>query len=115
MVCMKLTRSTDFCVSPLPILDMSKSHLKDAPLVPDVAFPNILTPYFRTPMTDLMGGIYNHQQYGKCGKFELQMMECLEAYGSSTGRLKCSEYIEDFNECRLMTKQFMRYQVRWEI
>lgn len=96
---------------PAPVSDMSKSHTQADHTGPDVAFPLVLTPYFRTPMTDLMGSIYNHQQYGKCGKFELQMMECLEAYGANTGRLKCSDYIDDFNECRLSTKQFLRIKV----
>lgn len=90
---------------------MSKSHTQSDYVGPDVAFPAVLTPYFRTPMTDLMGSIYNHQQYSRCSKFELSMMECLEAYGATTGRLKCSDYIDDFNECRSNAKQFLRVKV----
>lgn len=79
---------------------------------PEVGFPTVLTPYIRTPMTDLMGGLYNHQHYGPCGKFELKMMECLEAYGADKGKVKCSDLIDDFNECRKNTKQWLRTEVR---
>lgn len=83
---------------------------KTRPL-PDVAYPHIPSPYIRTPLTDVFGSIINHQQYSKCGPFELNMMECLEAYGLDQGRKKCSDYIDDFNECQDMTKQFLRIRV----
>lgn len=53
----------------------------------------------------------NHQQYGRCTRFEMNMMECLEAYGLDKGRVKCAELIEDFNECHNMTKQYLRHMV----
>lgn len=89
----------------------STKHLQDAKYTPDVYFPNILSPYFRSPLTDVFGSLINHQQYGKCAKFELQMMECMEAYGYDKGKVKCSDLIEDFNECQTMTKQFLRHMV----
>lgn len=35
-----------------------------------------------------------------CADIELNMMECLEAYGSKKGLDLCYKYIEDFQECR---------------
>lgn len=92
----------------------SKNHLLDTVPKPDVYFPNILSPYFRSPFTDIFGSIINHQQYGKCTRFEMNMMECLEAYGLDKGRVKCTDLIDDFNECHNMTKQYLRQMVRLE-
>lgn len=78
---------------------------------PDVAFPQILSPYIRTGATDLFGQIVNHQLVSKCAPFELNMMECMEAYGLDKGRVKCAALVEDFNECRNMTKQILRVKV----
>lgn len=89
----------------------SDKHFKDDGPKPDVYFPNIPAPYFRSPMTDIFGSAINHQQYGKCTRFEMNMMECLEAYGLDKGRVKCVDLIDDFNECQNMTKQFLRHMV----
>ncbi|CAG9797531.1 unnamed protein product [Chironomus riparius] len=67
-----------------------------------------LTPFFRSPFTDFTGGLINAQHYDKCGQFELDVVECLEAYGQDRGKLKCRDLIEDFNECLTMTKRTMR-------
>lgn len=90
---------------------MSRAHLYTNDYEPTPYFPNLLTVYFRTPMTDIFSQINSHQQYDKCAKFELQMMECMEAYGADKGRLKCSDYIEDFNECAKNAKTFLRMAV----
>lgn len=87
----------------------SKNHLQDTVPKPEVGFPNILSPYFRTPFTDIFGSIINHQQYGKCTRFEMNMMECLEAYGLDKGKVRCADLIDDFNECHYMTKQYLRH------
>lgn len=93
-------------------LDMAthEERAKQRPMS-DVAFPYIPSPYIRTAVTDVFGSIVNHQQHSKCGPFEINMMECLEAYGLDKGRVKCSDYIDDFNECGEMTKQFLRIKV----
>jgi NADH dehydrogenase (ubiquinone) Fe-S protein 5 len=70
-----------------------------------------LTPFFRTPFTDFTGGLINAQHYDKCGQFELDVIECLEAYGQDRGKLKCRDLIEDFNECLTLTKRTMRAAV----
>ncbi|XP_031632346.1 NADH dehydrogenase [ubiquinone] iron-sulfur protein 5 [Contarinia nasturtii] len=87
----------------------SDKHLENISPKPEVYFPNVLSPYFRSPFTDVFGSIINHQQYGKCARFEMNMMECLEAYGVDKGRVKCADLIDDFNECHNMTKQFLRH------
>lgn len=90
---------------------MSNSHIADAQPQTEVYWPNVISPYFRTPFTDIFGSLYNHQQYGPCAKFELQMIECMEAYGLDKGRVKCTDLIADFNECHNKTKQYMRFKV----
>lgn len=70
-----------------------------------------VSPFFKTPLTDLTGCIINHQQYDKCGKFEMNMMECMEAYGFDKGKLKCKALIEDFQECTGEHKQRLRIEV----
>lgn len=87
-----------------------EERAKKTPL-PDVNFPHIPSPYIRTALTDVFGSVVNHQTYHECGPFELNMMECLEAYGLDKGRKNCSDYIDDFNECRMKTKQFLRIRV----
>lgn len=89
----------------------SRGHLEDYVPKPEVYHPNVLSPYFRSPFTDVFGSMINHQQYGRCGRFELNMMECMEAYGLEKGRVKCAKLIDDFNECQSLTKQFLRQMV----
>uniref|UniRef100_A0A1A9WKV3 Uncharacterized protein n=1 Tax=Glossina brevipalpis TaxID=37001 RepID=A0A1A9WKV3_9MUSC len=69
-----------------------------------------LSPFFRLPLTDLTGCLLNHQTYDKCGQFEMDMMECLEAYGAERGKIKCKELIDDFGECFNMRKQMLRIE-----
>lgn len=68
----------------------------------------IVTPFFRSPFTDLGGAMVNAQHYDKCGPMELKMMECLEAYGLDRGKTKCADIIDDFYECYTMRKQQLR-------
>ncbi|KAH8409590.1 hypothetical protein KR222_008973 [Zaprionus bogoriensis] len=68
-----------------------------------------LTPFLRLPLTDLTGCLINHQTYDKCGKFEMKMMDCLEAYGLERGKKQCADLIGDFQECVSMQKQLLRF------
>lgn len=68
-----------------------------------------VTPFFRSPFTDLTGAMVNAQHYHACGPMELQMMECLEAYGTDKGKIKCRDIIDDFQECFSRNKQQMRF------
>ncbi|KAK5647687.1 hypothetical protein RI129_002579 [Pyrocoelia pectoralis] len=58
-----------------------------------------LSPYFRSPFTDLTGSLISHQWYGRCADMELKVLDCLEAYGVDKGRRKCEDLIADFQEC----------------
>ncbi|XP_053960997.1 NADH dehydrogenase [ubiquinone] iron-sulfur protein 5 [Anastrepha ludens] len=68
-----------------------------------------LGPFLRTPFTDLTGCLINHQSYEKCGKMEMEMMECLEAYGVEKGQKMCADIIADFSECVGVRKQLLRF------
>lgn len=70
-----------------------------------------LSPFIRTPLTDLTSCVVNHQQYDKCGQREILMLECLEAYGMDMGAKKCKLLMEDFQECVGMRKQLARVEV----
>jgi NADH dehydrogenase (ubiquinone) Fe-S protein 5 len=70
-----------------------------------------LTPFFRSPFTDFTGGLINSQHYDKCGEFELDMLECMEAYGQDKGKVKCRDLIEDYYECFSQTKSRARFDV----
>ncbi|XP_019868982.1 uncharacterized protein LOC109597673 [Aethina tumida] len=67
-----------------------------------------LSPYFRSPFTDIGGAIVSHQWFGPCADLELKAVECLEAYGLDKGVKKCQPLLKDFQECSLKIKQFER-------
>lgn len=46
-----------------------------------------------------------------CTDMELNMMECLEAYGLSKGRLMCQKYMEDYRECKMPRLRVMRANI----
>ncbi|XP_026321053.1 NADH dehydrogenase [ubiquinone] iron-sulfur protein 5-like isoform X2 [Hyposmocoma kahamanoa] len=68
-----------------------------------------LSPFLRLPITDVTSGLISHQIFGRCSVQEMQLMDCLEAYGLDRGLIKCRCYIDDFKECQMMTKQFARF------
>ena len=41
----------------------------------------------------------------RCGDFQLNAVECLEAYGAKRGRRLCRPYLEDYVECLYSYKQ----------
>lgn len=71
-----------------------------------------VTPFFRSPFTDLGGALVNAQHYDKCGELEMKMMECLEAHGAVRGQKVCADVIDDFHECFSLRKQQLRTLVR---
>lgn len=73
-----------------------------------------LSPFLRLPLTDLTGCLINHQTYDKCGKFEMKMMDCLEAYGAERGKKQCADLVADFQECVSMEKQLLRFHVSFK-
>ncbi|VVC92765.1 unnamed protein product [Leptidea sinapis] len=68
-----------------------------------------ISPFFRSPFTDITGGMISHQMLGNCQKEEMRYMDCLEAYGLDRGRGKCLHLFGDFHECQTKTKQFQRF------
>lgn len=70
-----------------------------------------LGPFLRSPLTDMTGCVINHQTYGKCAEFEMNMLDCLEAYGVNRGSTQCKDLISDFQECVSMKKQMLRFTV----
>ncbi|XP_018335700.1 NADH dehydrogenase [ubiquinone] iron-sulfur protein 5 [Agrilus planipennis] len=58
-----------------------------------------LSPFLRSPFTDLTPYMFTHQWYGRCANFEMKVINCLEAYGLDKGRIKCKDLISDFQEC----------------
>lgn len=67
-----------------------------------------VTPVWRSPFTDLTACLLNHQHYGKCAQFEMNMVECYEAYGVHVGKTRCQDLVDDFRECTLLNKQTFR-------
>ncbi|KAJ8718080.1 hypothetical protein PYW07_006010 [Mythimna separata] len=68
-----------------------------------------ISPFFRSPWTDITGGIHSHQMLGRCQKQEMAMMDCLEGYGLGRGLKKCRYLVNDYQECHRNTKQFKRF------
>ncbi|CAH0401435.1 unnamed protein product [Chilo suppressalis] len=68
-----------------------------------------ISPFLRSPFTDITGCITSHQMLGRCQKQEMQMMDCMEAYGLERGMKKCGDFIEDFRECHNLRKQYSRF------
>ncbi|XP_012261022.2 NADH dehydrogenase [ubiquinone] iron-sulfur protein 5 [Athalia rosae] len=66
------------------------------------------TPVFRTPITDITGSLINFQQQKRCADFEMNFVECMEAYGIPRGYRKCSDLFEDLHECATHNTQQMR-------
>ncbi|KAH9635866.1 hypothetical protein HF086_002426 [Spodoptera exigua] len=68
-----------------------------------------ISPFFRSPWTDLTGCIHSYQMLGRCQREEMAMMDCLEAYGLDRGLVKCNYLVDDFRECHTNMKQFKRF------
>lgn len=67
-----------------------------------------VTPFIRSPFTDITGCLVSHQWYGRCKDFELAAVECMEAYGRAGGLQKCDALLKDFKECHTRDKQLRR-------
>lgn len=67
-----------------------------------------VTPYIKTPFTDVTGHFMHSSFGGRCVDFEIKMMNCLEAYGAYRGERVCADLIEDFRECQFSLKQNAR-------
>nr|XP_053614311.1 NADH dehydrogenase [ubiquinone] iron-sulfur protein 5-like [Plodia interpunctella] len=68
-----------------------------------------LSPFFRSPFTDITGGMISHQLLDRCALQEMAVMDCLEAYGLDRGLQKCKHLVEDFHECQTHCKSYKRF------
>ncbi|XP_076317341.1 NADH dehydrogenase (ubiquinone) 15 kDa subunit isoform X2 [Tachypleus tridentatus] len=66
--------------------------------------------FIRTPFTDFFGCLGASQGNLRCRDFELNMMNCLEAYGLRNGSEMCKNEIDDYKECRSQKKQIKRVE-----
>ncbi|ENN79485.1 hypothetical protein YQE_04129, partial [Dendroctonus ponderosae] len=70
---------------------------------------SILTPFFKSPLTDLTGSVISSQWGdGPCRDMEMKALDCLDAYGIRRGEVKCAELIKNFDECSVKIKQMNR-------
>ncbi|CAG4947866.1 unnamed protein product [Colias eurytheme] len=70
---------------------------------------DIVSPVIRTVFTDITGAMLSYQMLGRCAKQEMDMMNCMEAYGYGRGVRKCRDYIDEYHECHTRKKQFARF------
>ncbi|XP_053614312.1 uncharacterized protein ND-15 [Plodia interpunctella] len=68
-----------------------------------------ISPFLRSPFTDLTGGLVSHQLLDRCMVQEGRYFECLEAYGLDRGIKKCQHLYSDYHECQTLTKQYKRF------
>lgn len=71
---------------------------------------------FKGIVHDTMGFLHIQPQTADgrrspCGDFELNYVECLEAYGISKGNHVCHKYLEDLTECKSQGLTIMRVQM----
>lgn len=71
-----------------------------------------ISPFLRSPFTDITGGMVSHQLLGRCQMQEMEMMDCMEAYGLERGLKKCRYLLDDYRECHTTLKQYKRFHVR---
>lgn len=70
---------------------------------------NSMSPFFKSPITDLTGVTISHQWLGRCQQQELKALDCMEAYGLERGERECRALLNDYTECTLRHKQRARY------
>jgi len=68
-------------------------------------------PMFKGPPTDLFLHIRSLQNLRECAPYELQYIDCMEAYGYHKGKEKCRLILEDMYECAMKIKRMRRIYV----
>ena len=61
--------------------------------------------FFKTPLTDITGSLFTHQNFGRCRNMEMKVINCFEAYGGERAKTSCKDLIDDYHECYLKFKQ----------
>lgn len=70
-----------------------------------------ITPLIKTFWTDLFAGLVSYQTHPRCATRELEVVDCMEAYGIYQGQTKCRILMDDFRECVTSTKQNHRINI----
>ncbi|XP_017879575.1 uncharacterized protein LOC108624651 [Ceratina calcarata] len=69
-------------------------------LLPKSQLPNARhNALIESPVSDMIKVSVHVQDDGLCRDFELQLAECVEAYGFYRGQTKCEAMIHDLSEC----------------
>ncbi|XP_077265348.1 NADH dehydrogenase (ubiquinone) 15 kDa subunit [Temnothorax americanus] len=69
------------------------------------------TPLLKGPFTDLFLHIRGIQCVEECAPYEVQYVDCLEAYGYHRGKEKCRLILEDMYECVMKIKRGRRVKL----
>lgn len=75
---------------------------------------------FKGALNELLSVIHNQgvdvggARRQPCADFELNYIECLEAYGAAHGGMKCTKFMEDFQECKGARIRKMRHWIMKE-
>uniref|UniRef100_A0A6V7IQM7 Uncharacterized protein n=1 Tax=Bracon brevicornis TaxID=1563983 RepID=A0A6V7IQM7_9HYME len=72
---------------------------------------NMVTPIIKGPITDIFSAVGNFQNHQECWKRELELVDCLEAYGPLHGQTKCHDLMADLRECVIKGKQRQRFLI----
>ena len=67
--------------------------------------PRPMASWFKNPLTEIFDFSYNLQHDPICGKIELGMVNCLEAYGLPQGFYRCRDHMDDYYECITFEKR----------
>lgn len=68
---------------------------------------------FKNPIFEGLTGLHvqgtnGHGRRYKCADFEMNYVECLEAYGLSRGFEECKKWYDDYRECKYNRLSVMR-------
>lgn len=68
------------------------------------------SPLIKGPITDFVGNVRNLQFLKECAQYELQYVDCMEAYGYHRGKKQCRLLLEDMYECAMKIKRIRRVE-----
>lgn len=74
----------------------------------NIIYNKYRAPLFKGLPTDAFLHLRNLQCLEECAPYELQYVDCLEAYGYHRGKDKCRLILEDMYECAMKIKRMRR-------
>ncbi|XP_029170469.1 NADH dehydrogenase [ubiquinone] iron-sulfur protein 5 [Nylanderia fulva] len=69
------------------------------------------SPILKGPPTDFVAHVRNLQFLKECAQYELQYVDCMEAYGGHRGQKQCRLILEDMYECAMRNKRIRRIEM----